>query len=31
VGTYSASLWASDGTTREAVPVILVVKTSCGY
>jgi hypothetical protein len=31
VGTYTASLWASDGTTREAVPVILVVKTSCGY
>lgn len=31
VGTYTASLWASDGTTREAVPVTLVVKTSCGY
>jgi len=31
VGTYAASLWASDGTTRESVPVTLVVKTRCGY
>jgi hypothetical protein len=31
VGTYTARLWASDGTTREAVPVTLVVKSSCGY
>lgn len=31
VGTYTAALWASDGTTREVVPVTLVVKASCGY
>jgi hypothetical protein len=31
VGTYTASLWANDGTTRESVPVTLVVKARCGY
>jgi hypothetical protein len=28
-GTYTASLWASDGTTREAVPITIVVQTRC--
>lgn len=31
LGTYTARLWASDGTTRETVAVTLVVKSSCGY
>jgi hypothetical protein len=31
LGTYIASLWASDGKTREAVPVTLKVVTNCGY
>lgn len=31
VGTYTANLWASDGTSRQMVHVTLVVKTSCGY
>jgi hypothetical protein len=30
VGTYTSSLWASDGRTRQAVPITLVVQaTSC--
>jgi hypothetical protein len=31
LGTYTASLWASDGRTTHQVPVTLVVKTRCGY
>jgi hypothetical protein len=31
VGTYTASLWAYDGTTREAVPVTVIVKDSCRH
>lgn len=32
VGTYTASLWASDATTTEAVPITLVVNaTSCRH
>lgn len=31
-GTYPASMWASDGTTKESVPITLVVNaTSCGH
>src|SRR5215475_13591521 len=29
-GTYTASMWASDGTTTEAVPITLVVADKCG-
>ena len=28
-GSYTASLWASDGTTRESVPITIVVQDSC--
>jgi len=31
VGTYTAALWASDGTSRQTVPITLVVKARCGY
>jgi len=32
VGTTTASLWASDGTTKESVPVTIAVQASCkGY
>ena len=31
VGRYTARLWASDGTTRDHVRVVLDVKTRCGY
>ncbi len=31
LGTYTAKLWASDGTRRQTVPVTLTVKTRCGY
>jgi hypothetical protein len=32
VGTYTSSLWASDGTTRQAVPITEVVQaTSCSH
>jgi hypothetical protein len=32
VGTYTASIWASDGTTKESVPITLVVNaTSCAH
>jgi hypothetical protein len=32
VGTYTASLWASDTVTTEAVPITLVVNaTSCAH
>ena len=31
VGTYTASLWASDGRATQTVPVTLVVKSRCGY
>lgn len=30
VGTYTAGLWASDGTTREVVPITLDVRARCG-
>ena len=31
-GSHTLSLWATDGTTRDAVPVTLVVQDSCvGY
>jgi hypothetical protein len=30
VGTYGATLWASDGTVTESVPVVLTVQTRCG-
>ena len=31
VGTYTASMWASDGRTRQAVPIVLDVRSRCGY
>jgi hypothetical protein len=32
VGTYTSSLWASDGRTKQAVPITLVVQaTSCSH
>jgi hypothetical protein len=31
VGTYTASLWASDGRVTRSVPVTLDVRTRCGY
>jgi hypothetical protein len=32
VGTYTASMWASDGTTTEAVPITIIVNaTSCAH
>ena len=31
VGTYTAMLWASDGTRTQKVPVTLNVTTRCGY
>src|SRR5215831_8183199 len=32
VGTYTSSLWASDGTTKQAVPITEVVQaTSCRH
>jgi hypothetical protein len=31
VGTYTASMWATDGKTTKSVPIVLNVKTSCGY
>jgi hypothetical protein len=31
VGTYTASMWASDAKTTKSVPIILDVRTSCGY
>jgi hypothetical protein len=31
VGFYTISLWASDGTTRQSVPVTLEVAKDCGY
>lgn len=32
VGTFTASLWASDGTTTEAVPISVIVNaTSCTH
>jgi hypothetical protein len=29
IGSYTASLWASDGRSRQTVPVTLNVKTKC--
>jgi hypothetical protein len=31
VGTYLSSLWASDGKTKERVPITEVVQASCGH
>jgi hypothetical protein len=32
VGTFAASMWASDGTTTQAVPITIVVNaTSCRH
>lgn len=31
VGIYTASMWATDGKTTKSVPIILDVRTSCGY
>ena len=31
VGIYTASMWASDGTTTQQVPITLDVRTRCGY
>ena len=31
VGVYTASLWASDGSRTQSVPVVLDVRTRCGY
>jgi hypothetical protein len=31
VGLYNLNLWASDGTTRQSVPVTLEVAEDCGY
>lgn len=31
VGKYQASIWANDGSTTRQVPVVLDVRTRCGY
>jgi uncharacterized protein DUF5980 len=31
IGTYTASLWASDGSRSQSVPIILDVRARCGY
>ena len=31
VGTYTSSLWASDGRTKERVAITEVVQASCGH
>jgi len=31
VGIYSASLWASDGSRTQSVPIVLDVRVRCGY
>jgi hypothetical protein len=31
VGIYTASMWASDGRTTRQVPIVLDVRTRCGY
>jgi hypothetical protein len=31
IGTYTASLWASDGSRPQSVPIILDVRARCGY
>jgi len=31
VGLYTASLWASDGSRTQSVPVVLDVRARCGY
>ncbi len=31
IGTYTASLWASDGRTTQQVPVTIDVQSRCGY
>jgi len=32
VGTFTASMWATDGTTRQAVPITIVVNaTNCRH
>jgi len=31
LGTYTAALWAWDGTTGQRVPITLSVESDCGY
>src|SRR5581483_7419422 len=31
LGTYTARLWATDGSTKERVPITLEVESKCGY
>ena len=31
IGTYTASLWASDGSRWQSVPIVLDVRARCGY
>lgn len=31
VGSYTAQLWADDGTSRQSVPVTIVAATSCRH
>ncbi len=31
LGTYKARLWATDGSTKQGVPITLEVKEKCGY
>jgi hypothetical protein len=31
VGAYTAAFWATDGASRQTVPITLIVKTRCGY
>jgi hypothetical protein len=31
IGTYTASLWASDGSRSQRVPIVLDVRATCGY
>ena len=31
IGTYTASLWASDGSKSQSVPIVIDVRATCGY
>jgi hypothetical protein len=31
IGRYVASMWASDGSVQQRVPVMLEVRSNCGY
>jgi hypothetical protein len=31
LGTYTAQMWASDGTDTQRVPITLTVESDCGY